>query len=184
MPSQKKLNIVASLKEKLQKGKSVILTDYRGLTHQQIEQLRSSLKNLKAQFIVVKNSLLKLALEDSGLFNTAGIRREPIGADPADFSGIQGPTAVLITTTDDLSPLRAVHQKGQELNALKIKWGVWQGEIIDKDQVIRLATLPNREVLLGQVVAQLSSPKSRLVYALKGNFDKLVLILKGVKKSD
>ncbi|OGG27410.1 50S ribosomal protein L10, partial [Candidatus Gottesmanbacteria bacterium RIFCSPLOWO2_01_FULL_39_12b] len=60
---QRKMEAVESLKVKLQKAKTFFLTDYRGLTHKQLETLRKSLKKVEAEYLVTKNRLLKLALD-------------------------------------------------------------------------------------------------------------------------
>ncbi len=86
MKKAQKVKVVEELKEKLDKSKSLVLTDYRGLTHKQLEEFKRNLKDLSSEFLVAKNTLLKLALPDS---ITQSLE-----------TSLTGPTAVLFSYND------------------------------------------------------------------------------------
>ena len=85
--NQKKVSVVSQLKYKVFKAKAIVLTDYRGLTHKQLEDLRKVVKKVDAEYVVVKNSLLKIA----------GVDNVPSGT-----------LAVLFSYGDEFAPLKAV----------------------------------------------------------------------------
>ena len=95
MPSEKKIQIVEQLKEKLAKAKGVVLTDYQGLSVPEVEVLRKSLQEAGAKYQIVKNTLLNLALKDSG--------HEP----RAMSYELTGPTAVVLSYEDEIEIGRA-----------------------------------------------------------------------------
>lgn len=172
MPNQKKIETLQKLTEKLAKAKTFVLTDYRGLTHQQMEKLRKGVKKAGGDFIVAKNTLLKLAVEKTNL---------PQG--PELESQLFGPIAILVSYQDEIAPLKEVARfiKQFQLPALKI--GLLSGKIIEAKELIAIANLPGREVLLERLVGQLNSPLYRLHYALTWNLRKLVLTLKAVENT-
>lgn len=170
MPSQKKIETVAKLKESLLKTKSIVLTDHTGTTHLQLEKLRKNIKKLGGDFLIVKNTLLKRALEETPF------------ADKINKDLLTGPTSVLLSFKDEISPLKALVSVTRELNLLKIKQGALTNKSLDDKEVIRLAELPPKEILLSQLIGMLKNPQTRLVYSLKGNLIKLALVLKAVSE--
>lgn len=166
MPSQKNIDLVKKLKENLLKSKSIVLTDHTGLTHQQMEKLRKSIKKSGGDFVVIKNTLLKKALTDTSF------------SGKIEGSVLEGPTSILLSITDELAPLKELVSQQKELNLLKIKIGAFIDKALEEKEVIRLAQLPTKEVLLAQLLGMLKTPQTRLVFALKGNLIKLALVLK------
>lgn len=158
MPKPKNIAVVQSLKEKLPRARSVILTDYRGLTHKQLEELHKALKKVEAEYIVVKNSLLKIA---GGPEST-------------------GPTAVLVSYADEIAPLKELYKTIKNLTLPKVKFGFINGIVYDEADISRIARLPAKEVLQAQVVGRLNGPIYGLVYCLNYNLQKLVYVLKAV----
>ena len=159
MASAKNIAIVASLKDKLSKAKSVVLTDYRGLTHKQSEELHRAVKKVGGEFVVAKNSLLRI----SGGYQATG------------------PTGALIAYEDELAPLKELFKTIKALGLPKIKSGTIGGVVYDEADVTRIAKLPNQDVLRGQLVGQLNSPIYGFVYSLNYNLQKLVLVLSKVE---
>lgn len=167
MANVKNTSIVASLKEKVSRAKSVILTDYRGLTHKQLEQLHGAVKKSDGEYVVVKNSLLRLAL---------GKSKDEMG------KTYQGPVAALFAYGDEITPLKEMF-KFIKTNALpKIKMAFFGETVYDETETTRLAKLPSKQELYGQVVSRVSGPLYGLVYALNGNIQKLVYVLGRIKK--
>jgi len=165
MPNQKKTAIVESVSASLSRAKAVILLDYRGLTHFQLSQIRKALKTANAELVVIKNTLLKIALGKTGLPELP----------PESFNG---PTGVLLEYEDAISPLKELAKFIKSLSLPTIKIGIVNNQTVSKDNILRLTNLPSREVLYGQLIGGLKSPSFGLANALSGNLKKLVLILK------
>lgn len=168
----RKTAIVGALKDKLDKAKSFFLTDYRGLTHQQLEALRKLLKREKAEFLIAKNTLLKKTLTDRNQKAYEGL-----------FGHLNNPTATLFAYGDVISAIKALSDFAK-LNALpKIKGGFLDGKVATEADFQKIATLPPLDILLATLVMRLQSPLSGLHYALNWNLQKLVLVLNSVKNN-
>ncbi|MBI4100809.1 50S ribosomal protein L10 [Candidatus Microgenomates bacterium] len=171
MSTQKKINIVEDLTEKLSKAKSLVLADYQGLTHQQLEDLRKNLEEAEADFVVIKNTLLKKALGKTDL------------AEKLSDETFQGPNALLLAYGDELLPLKKITQFVKQFQLPNLRAGIFSGKALNKSELITLSTLPSKDVLLGQLVGQLKSPLIRLTFALNSNLQRLVLVLRTIEKT-
>ena len=167
----KKVETVAALKEKLEKTKALFITEYRGLTHQQLEQLRKSLKKVEAEYIVAKNRLLKIALHDS-----KGAKTDELE------TALENPTATLLAFGDEIAAIKALANfiKSAQLPIVKI--GIFGGKVTSADEFIKLATLPTREILLATLAMRLMGPMAGLHYALRYNLQRLAVAIEGVKR--
>lgn len=176
---KKKEAIVAEITEKAKRAKAVVFTNYEGMTHRQLEELKKGLHAADAELAISKNTLLKIALADSGF------------ADAAKDQSFEKPTATLYTYGD---PVLALKELAKSIKALKlpaIKFGIFsaqggsasgrEGRIYNADQIMKLATLPSREVLLAQLVGGLKSPIYGLHRALNWNLQKFVMTLKAIE---
>ena len=177
---QRKIDTVKSLSEKLAKTKALFIADYRGLTHQQLETLRKALKKVEAEYVVVKNSLLHIAsnsLEPRTLV--------PKGASSAynlEPGDLVGPSAVLLSYADEITPLKELFKTIKALSLPKVKFGFISGKKYSPEEVTIIAKLPAQEVLRGQLVSQLSSPLYGLAHSLNYNLQKLVQVLGVIRK--
>lgn len=167
MPSQLKIDKVKELSEKLVRAKSVVLTDYRGLSVSQLDDLRKKVETTGAEFEVTKNTLLSRSLGEKEV--------------PAEV--LEGPTATLFAFEDEVAPLKAL-QDFIKINSLPtIKIGFLGSSLLSALQVSELAKLPSRQILLGKLVGSLKGNQYGLVSVLSGNIRKLVYVLDGVAKS-
>lgn len=161
MATQKKIATVSLLSEKISRAKAILFVDYRGLKHKQIEELRKTLKKLSAEFTVAKNRLMKRALgKDIPLTDT---------------------TATLFSYADEVSPLKELLKYFKIAGVGKPKAGLLGDTVLSEADVIRLAALPTRDVLLAQLVGQLNAPIQGLHYALSWNIRKLIYALNAMK---
>jgi large subunit ribosomal protein L10 len=170
MPSLKKVEVVNRIKEKLENSKVVIMTDYRGLDVNKIQDLKNKLNETKADYQVTKNTLLERALHD---LKVEGLPEE----------ALKGPTAVLFAYGDEAAPVKVLANFVKSTDLLKIKAGLLGKEVLSSDKINVLAKLPNRDVLLQQVVGGISSPIFGLINALQWNLSKLVFTLNAIKQS-
>lgn len=164
-----KIGLVGELTEKTKRAKIMVFTDYRGLKHVQLETFRKALKAVNAQYLVAKNTLLKISLS------------EDIKLTDEEKKHFEQPTGTLFGYEDVIAPLKELAKLIKELKMPVIKFGILDGKAITASQVTKLATLPSREVLLAQVVGGMKSPIFGLHRALNWNMQKLVLTLKAIE---
>ena len=128
---------VKELSEELSKSNLVILVDYRGTTVEDDTKLRKNLREAKGKSKVVKNNILKRALD---------LNKQN------DFDDkIVGPTAVILSEEDYLAPLKVIYKFSKEHENYAIKGGYIDGKAMSKDEIIELAKLPSREELLSKL---------------------------------
>lgn len=167
MATPKKIDTVKDLGEKVAKAKAIVLTDYQGLTHKQLEQLRKALKKVNAEFTIAKNTLLKRALVEHKKTLSDSI--------------LTHTTAALFAYEDEASPVKELVQFFKTATKGKLKSGLLGDVEMNETELERLATLPPRMQLLAQLAAQLMAPVSGLHNALSWNMRKLVWALDAVK---
>jgi len=164
---QKKIESVNALSDKIQKAKAVVLTDYQGLKHKQLEELRALLKKIDGEFVIAKNRLIKRSLGDHA---------------EAMQDALKGGTAVLFAYKDEVAPIKELLKFFKTSGVGTAKVGILDNAVLTQDEVKRLAALPTREILLGTLVQQLNAPIQGLHYAFMWNVNKLVWALNSIKE--
>ncbi len=167
MPTQRKIDTVTSLSSKLSRAKSVVVADYRGLKHKQLEALRKTLKKVEAEFTIAKNRLFKRAL---------GEKAEKLA------DSLSQTTAILFSYGDEVAPIKELLKFFKTAGVGTAKAGLLGENPLTGDDVIKLSTLPTHHVLLEQLVRQLNAPIQGLHYALSWNINSLVYALNAVKE--
>src|SRR3989344_5961690 len=168
----RKEQIVAKLVERLDESSGLIFADYKGLTNRQLEGLKKELKKLDSTIVIAKNSLLKLSLGKSQKY-----------ADFKENEGLNLPTATVFIHGDMVEPLKKIQKAIKDFGLPKIKFGILEGTLTDEAGVLKIASLPNRETLLAQLVGTLNSPIQGLAVTLNANIQKFVITLDAVVKS-
>jgi len=166
MVKQNKMGAVESLAEKFQRAKSVVLTDFRGLTVGDITILRSDLRREKVEYRVVKNRLARIALQKAG-------------CDSLDELLI-GPTAIAFGYHDPVPAARIIFDFTQKYEKLKLKGGLLEGKRIDLPTIEKLSKLPSKDQLLGKLMGSLQSPTMKFVFSLRQVGTSLVCALKAL----
>ncbi len=169
---QRKEQIVAQLIEKIDASQAIVFTDYQGITHKQLEDLKKELKKLDSSIVIAKNSLLKISLGKSKNF-----------ADYKDNESLDKPTATLFIRADYVEPLKKLQKLSKELGLPKIKFGIIDGQALDEAQVLKVASLPNKETLIGQFVGLLNSPIQGLVVTLNAPIQKFAMTLNAIAQN-
>lgn len=169
---QKKEQIVAKIAEKVSRAKGIIFANYQGMTHKQLEDLKKELRKSDAELVVTKNTLLKIALSKSN----------EMKASVEDPKAFQGATATLFSFSDVISPIKALAKAIKAINLPEIKFGFLEGRMLTKEDVMKLSTLPTKEILLAQIVGGIKAPIFGLHRALNWNIQKFVLTLNAVKQ--
>lgn len=165
----KKEAIKAELVEKVEKSHAMVFSNYQGLTHQQLETLKKSLKKVDAEFVAAKNTILLRALEGK-------IDQE------AEKDKFTQPTAALFIYGDIVEPLKILSKTVKDFKLPKVKFGIVEGSMVTDKEVARLATLPPLPVLRAQLLGQMLSPVQGLHRALNWNLQSLVMTLNAIKE--
>jgi large subunit ribosomal protein L10 len=164
---EEKITAVKEIKEKFEKSKVVILTDYKGLTMSQLTSLRKKLRPLDAEYTVYKNTLINIATKDKSLdgFNSL----------------LSGSTAILFGYNDQAAPAKILAKFIVDNEKPVIKGGLLDGLVIDQKMISTLAKLPSREVLLSKVIGGMQAPIYNFVSTTQGILRKFVYAVKAVK---
>ena len=162
MPTAAKLATINDLAAELGKIQGAIVTDYRGLTVEQITRLRKQLRPVGGQYQVVKNTLLKIAMARQELPDLGTV--------------LEGPTAVLFAEGDPVEATKILTKFVKDLrkDIPQIKGGFLGKRLMTVADVENLATLPTREVILGNLVGTLQSPIANVVGTLGAVLSNLV----------
>ena len=148
---------VSKLAEKLKEAKIILLTDYRGINVADVTKLRADLRNTNSEYKVIKNNIIKRALDANG----------ESGLDDL----LEGPTAIVIGTEDYLEPSKLIYNFSKNNQFYKIKGGIIEGKVMTAEEIITLAKLPSRQELM-----------AKLAGALLGNITKLAVALDAVRE--
>ncbi len=160
---------VSKLTDKFKNAKSVVFTDYRGMTMNQLSDLRNKLTDQEAEFSVTKNTLVNIALKDAGLNNQSSEIEK-------------GPTATLFSFGDEIVPLKTLVKALKDIQIGKIKGGIVDGVYYDEFGITRLSNLPGKLELQAQVVGTIAAPLSGMVNVLQGNLRNLVYALDQIRQ--
>jgi large subunit ribosomal protein L10 len=142
-----KIERVAELKEQIEGSTALLLTEYRGLTVSEITELRKSLGEGGARFAVIKNTLMRRALEDT---DAAGLG-----------SLFDGPSAVAFVLEDPVAAAKSVTAAAKKFPALVLKGGYVEGRVLSADEARSLADLESREVMLSKIAGLMQGEMSR-----------------------
>lgn len=153
---KQKEEAVKNLAEDLKDATLVLLVDYRGINVDDVTKLRKEVREAKADYRVIKNNVIKRALNANG----------ETGLDEL----LEGPTALITSKEDYLAPAKAVYNFAKKNEFYKIKGGIIEGKVMTAEEIITLAKLPSRQELL-----------AKLAGALLGNITKLAATLEAVR---
>src|SRR3989344_3492984 len=165
MPSQKNIQLLDELKQKIHRASALFFVDYSGLTHRQLEEVRRELKEADSEIAIVKNTLTNLALKDKKI----------------KVEKLEGPHATLFSYKDPIATARILAGFIKKYGLPKVRFGIFEGGIVDEATITELATLPSREVLIAKLLGTLNAPISNFVYGLNANIVKLALVLDQIK---
>ena len=153
----KKAELVDVYAQKMTEAASIVVADSRGLSVDQDTQLRKQLREAGVEFKVVKNSVLRRAAEKAGLEDLASV--------------FVGPSAVAFSNEDVIAPAKILNDFAKNAEALEIKGCAIEGAVASKEEIVALATLPNREGLLSMLLSVLQAPVRNVALAVKAVAD-------------
>lgn len=158
MPNAKVLSekkaIVAALEEQLKGAASGVLVDYKGITVAEDTALRAELRKNNVEYAVVKNTLLRFAVNNCGMNELDGL--------------LNGTTSLAICQDDPVAPARVINDFAKKIDGrFEIKGGFMDGKVMPLDEVLALANIPPLPVLQAQVLGTMLAPISGLACVLK-----------------
>lgn len=170
MKRAEKEAFVQDFRSRIERAPVVYLTDFTGLDVESMTILRRELKRSGAEYLVVKNRLAKLALEDVDEF--------------PDLSGaLSGPTGVILAYEGAVEPAKAVSEFAKQHEDKPVfKIGVLENDLLSVEQIQRLAELPPREQLLAEMAGALEGPLSALASALEGKLQEMSGLLEALRR--
>jgi len=160
---KKKEELVEELGEKLSRSKALFMADYRGLSSGELSTLRNQLRDVETGFHVVKNSLVKLAMEEAGL--------------PWHESLFDGPTAIGFCYEEVPASAKVIADFSGEHKELSVRGGLLGEELLSAAQVGDLASLPSAEVLIAHLVGMMAGPLVGLLNVLSAPMRDFVHVL-------
>jgi large subunit ribosomal protein L10 len=149
MPTARKIASVADLNDKLSRMQFAIVTDYRGLTVAEISDLRARLRENGAEFIVAKNTLLKIAAREQGISAL-----EPL---------LEGPTAIAFAYDDVAKVAKTLQDYLASTPKVSVRGGVLGTAPVSADGLKQVAKMPSRQEVLGQVAGAATAPLANVV---------------------
>lgn len=165
-----KKEVVKTLKEKFSKSGLTVVTDYRGFTVPEITDLRKRLIKNDAEYKIAKNTLIKIAVKDTNL------------AELEKF--LEGPTAVLLSYGEPSESAKTLVEFIKEVEKGDIKIGYLDGKCLSKEEVKTFASLPSKDVLLGQIAGLLVANAQGIACIFEGLIRDIALLCEEVAKKN
>jgi large subunit ribosomal protein L10 len=163
LPTQRKIESVADLTDKLTRTQFMVVADYRGLTVAEITDLRKRLRESGAELIVAKNTLTLLAAKQTGYDAL-----EPL---------LAGPTALAIAYNDVSKTAKAINDFNRGPKKLIVRGGMLGKNLLTSDVLDRVAAMPSREQVLAQIVGGISSPVAGVVGVINAAISNVLYVL-------
>lgn len=163
---EQKKAVVQDLAEKIANSKSVVFSDFKGLSVKDMTSLRKELRGEGVDLKVVKKTLISIALKDAGIILDAKV--------------MEGQIAVAVSSQDEVVAAKILAKAAKVNDNLKIVSGILGKNILSKEEVISLSKLPSKEELLAKFVGSINAPVSGFVNVLAGNLRGLVNVLKAI----
>ena len=164
---QQKKEVLKQLVDCIKGCKSLVVTDYTGLNVADSEELRGKCRAEDVEFLAVKKTLLRKALDEAGY--------------DAGNLDLEGSIAVAFSHDDEVAPAKILHEFSKEHEQLQLRGGVLEGNIVGLEKVQAFAVLPSKPELYAKVVGSLNAPVSGFVNVLAGNVRGLVNVLNAIK---
>ena len=163
MNRTEKEQTISNLQKQIEQYKAAVLTNFRGLKVEQINQIRHRLREEKVSFHVVKNTLMKLASRGTDLE-----KLNPY---------FEGPTAIAVSKGNPISLIKIILDFVKTHPALEIKVGLIEGDIVAPGEMKSLASMPSREVLLAQILGGIQMPAAQVAGTIHSLFRQVLGVL-------
>ncbi|HBU12848.1 MAG TPA: 50S ribosomal protein L10 [Clostridiales bacterium] len=165
---QQKKQVVADVADKMKRAQSMIMLDYRGLTVEEVTNLRSQFRAAEVEYKVIKNNVLLRAAQEIGLEGTEEL--------------FKGPTAVAFGYNDPVAPAKILAKFIKDTKKTEIKAGILDGKMLPAQGVDDLAKLPSREELIAKMMGSMNAPITNFVGVLAAVPGSFVRALNAVRE--
>ena len=165
---QQKIDLVNEIKEKIENSQSIVFVDNKGMTVEQVTELRKQLRENGVDYKVYKNTMLKRAFDALGYEDVK--------------EHLVGPSAVAFGLEDAVQPAKILVDFAKDNDRIEIKAGFLDGKAVDVAAVETLAKLPSREVLIAQLLGGLNAPIQGLATVLSANIKGLAVALDQIRE--
>jgi large subunit ribosomal protein L10 len=150
---EQKKQVVSEITEKFRNAKSIVLVEYKGLSVAKATDLRNKCREAGVEYKVYKNTLMRFAFEELGYHDMS--------------VNLEGPNAVAISYDDEVSAAKVTNEFAKTSNdTIVLKAGIAEGKVMNADEVKTLASIPTRDILLGQLAGVLQGNIRNLAYML------------------
>jgi large subunit ribosomal protein L10 len=166
---QKKQEAVERLRSDMGPDSHLVLAEYRGLTVEEMTGLRKKIRSASGTLRVMKNTLVRRAVEGTG--------------NEAVMDLLTGPNALVFTREDPVPMVKVLAEASKAKEAVKIKGGVVEGKSVTPEEILRIAELPSREVLLAMTLGSLAAPMQGLVNVCQGTIRNFVYVLDALRQA-
>lgn len=167
MLREEKVKFLEDLSSEVSQSTGIVLLNFKGLKFGQLNTLRQAIKNKSGKCKVVKNRLLKIVLQKNNMLGLDSLLKEETAA-----ALVYGDFAVIAKELKNFL---------KESDNLKIKGGYVDGNILTADDVVKIADLPSKEVLIGRMLASLKLPVYNVVYVFNNMLVALLNVLNAIK---
>ena len=168
MNREQKQAVVQDVAERLSRARAVVLTDFRGLKVEQMTEMRHQLREKGLEYMVVKNTLLRLAAQGSET--------------EALLEGLEGPNGMALCYDEPVDLAKVLMDFAKDNAKLEVKGGYLEGKVITAEQVKALAKLPSRDVLLAQVLGTMNAVPQGMVTVMAGIIRSMLNVLKAIEE--
>lgn len=169
MMKEHKIDYVKGVVDELKASKGIIVTGYKGLTFPQMDAIRRSIKGSGNDFRVIKNTLLKKALNSCDI-------------DSMDDFLVES-TALVIVNTDFAQAAKDIKKYAKDFEKFSIKAGYMDGVVFNEKDVVRIADLPSREELLAKMLGSMNAPVQNFVSVLANIPRAFLNVLNAIKET-
>lgn len=168
MPTMEKESLVAEIKDRFAGSQAVIMADYRGLTVKEMQELRGMVREAGGEVKIYKNTLTEIAVRELALPNMDQF--------------LEGPTAFVFIAEDPVAPAKALSTFAKAHQALELKGGYVQNQVVGAEAVKAIATLPSREELIAKLLGTIQNPMRGAVTVLSGPARSFATVLDAIAK--
>jgi large subunit ribosomal protein L10 len=169
MKRSEKEQIIAEVTEKVLRAKSMYLSDFTGITVEQVNELRREFRKANVDYRVVKNTLVRKAFEGATGYHKV-------------LANLVGPTAIAFGYDDPVAPARILKKFRDKYQKPKVKICVLEKQVFDGNQLDDLAKLPSWAELIAGVLGSIQAPITGVVGALQAVMHDLVSVIDAIEK--
>jgi large subunit ribosomal protein L10 len=160
---KQKEELIVSVTEKIKGSKSMVFVDYRGLSVEEMTEIRKELRSKDVELKVMKQTILEIAAKEAGA--------------EIDMAELANPPIAIAFGKDEVEPAKVIYDFAKKHEKLEMVGGALNGKTISMDALKTLAQMPSREEMYAKIVGSLASPLRGIASVLQGNLRGLVSVL-------